>query len=96
MYHEENLLINGDQEGKISFWNENGKLIKSISFFKTGINNLLLIRRPYELEEKNFFFNIKKPISYQSFSKFDINNNYFKKYIIISFIRSYEIYYFFT
>lgn len=75
IYKGENLLISGGKQGSVFFWNDNGNIVRKISqLVKTEVFNLIVVKRPLELNHKKSIIHIKKALVYKPFKKYFIIN----------------------
>lgn len=68
-YKKDHLLVSGGSNGQVLFWSKEGTIIKKIMLFKTAVSNLLMINRPFELDQRKSLIHYKKQISFKPFKK---------------------------
>ena len=62
-------MISGGKNGLILFWNDNGNIVKKMQLFKTPVSNLIISKRPKELENKKSIVHVKKTLCFKAFKK---------------------------
>lgn len=64
-------LISAGGDGKIIFWNIDGKIVKQIHLFKKAVANLILFERPAEYDSSlTIAQKIKKAVEFKAFRKY--------------------------